>query len=313
MHLDPQIEHILGLVNKAGYPEFWELSPLEARAQLAKTMPILDAKPVPIHKWEDKFIPVGARLIPVRVFTPRPARSGELLPVMMWLHGGGFVVGSVQLYDSICRLLARQSDCIVVSVDYRLAPEHKFPAGVEDCFAVLSWLGDHAIEIGGDRSRIVVAGDSAGGNLAAVSAILARDAGGPGIALQVLIYPGTAPRPESASHYEFAEGYFLSRKTILWFYQHYLRHESDGNDFRFAPLLTEDLTGLPPALVIVAGYDPLRDEGIAYARKLQAAGNIVELSNYRTMTHAFLSFSGAVDVSKQAIKQVATAVRKAWR
>ena len=313
MNLDPQIDHILGLVKKAAYPELWELSPEQARAQLAKTMPILDAKPVAVHTWEDKPIPVDDRLIPVRVFTPRLARSGELFPVLMWLHGGGFVVGSVQVYDSICRLLAKKSDCIVVSVDYRLAPEHKFPAGVEDCFAVLRWLGNNANEIGGDSSRIVVAGDSAGGNLAAVSTILARDAGGPNIVLQVLIYPGTAPHPESASHYEFSDGYFLNRKTILWFYAHYLQHESDCNDFRFAPLLTTDLSGLPAALVIVAGYDPLRDEGIEYANRLRAAGNIVDFSNYRSMPHAFFSFSGAVDVSKQAIEQVANAVRKACR
>lgn len=313
MNLDPQIAHILGLVKKAAYPDLWELSPEQARAQLAKTMPVLDAKPVTIHAWKDKLIPANDRLIPVRVYTPRPIEGGELLPVLMWLHGGGFVVGSVQLYDSICRSLAIQSDCIVVSVDYRLAPEHKFPAGVEDCFAVLRWLGNDAVEIGGDSARIVVAGDSAGGNLAAVSTILARDAGGPDIALQVLIYPGTAPYPDSASHFEFAEGYFLSRKTILWFYQHYLRHESDSRDFRFAPLLTKDLAGLPAALVIVAGYDPLRDEGIEYAMKLRDAGNIVDLSNYCTMTHAFFSFSGAVDVAKQAIEQVADIVRRICR
>ena len=311
MKLDPQIDHILGLVKKAAYPELWELSPVQARAQLAKTMPILDAKPVAVHAWADRFIAAQNRFIPVRVFTPRPTISGELLPVLIWLHGGGFVVGSVQIYDSICRLLAKQSDCIVVSVDYRLAPEYKFPAGVEDCFAVLCWLGANAAEIGGDSSRLVVAGDSAGGNLAAVTAILARDAGGPNIALQVLIYPGTAPYPESASHYEFAEGYFLNRKTIQWFYQHYLRCESDRGDFRFAPLLTRHLRSLPPALVIVAGYDPLRDEGIEYATRLQAAGNVVDLSNYHTMTHAFFSFSGAVDVSKQAIEQVAMTVREA--
>ncbi|CAN0484152.1 unnamed protein product, partial [Phaeothamnion confervicola] len=206
---------------------------------------------------------------------------------------------------------ANQADCIVVSVDYRLAPEAKFPAAVEDSHAALKWVALHAVEFGGDAGCIAVGGDSAGGNLAAVMAILARDAAHPKISFQLLIYPCTAPEPETASHHKFKEGFVLTRNSITWFYRQYLRGGKDLKDFRFAPLIHDDLSGLPPSLIIVAGYDPLRDEGMDYARKLIEAGNRVRLSNYEGMVHGFFLMGGAVDEARRAVSESAHALREA--
>jgi acetyl esterase len=232
------------------------------------------------------------------------------LPVLVWLHGGGHVVGSLDSYDALCRQLALQSDCLVASVAYRLAPEHKFPAGVEDRFSALKWVAEHAAEIGGDENRVAIGGDSAGGNLAAVCAILARDAGFPTLAAQVLVYPRTAPDEELPSHHEFAEDHLLTRKTILWFHDHYRASDDDRQDFRYAPLICKDLSRLPPALIIVGECDPLRDDGLAYAERLRLEGNVVELTNYPGMIHPFFSMGGAVDAGRTAVAQVASTLRR---
>jgi acetyl esterase len=229
----------------------------------------------------------------------------------MWYHGGGFVIGDLETHDSICRMLANRADCLVVAVDYRLAPEFKFPAAVEDCEAALKWVALHAAEFGGDPARIAVGGDSAGGNLATVVAMLARDAGYPTLAFQLLIYPTTAPEPETQSHRSFAQGYLLTRNTIVWFYKHYLRTPRDAQDFRFAPLVADDLSNLPPAFVLVAGYDPLRDEGVDYAKRLIEAGNRVRLANYEGLIHGFCLMGGAVDAAKRAVAESAQLLREA--
>ncbi len=320
MALDPQIREVLRLVEQAGYPDYWELTPEQARAQFEKTAPVLDARPLCLFRIEDRALPGPAGPIPVRLYWPR--ESSAPLPLLVWLHGGGFVLGGLNSYDAICRWLSRHADCIVVSVDYRLAPEHKFPAAVEDSYAALNWVAINAEQLGGDRQRIAIAGDSAGGNLSAVTSILARDAGGPDsggpdsggptLCQQILVYPCTAPEPETDSHHRYAEGYLLSRKSILWFHEHYLSSHSDRRDFRYAPLLAEDLSGLPPALIIVAGHDPLYDEGLAYARRLQEAGTPVELIDYPGMVHAFYSMSGAVVAAKDALQRSAEALRRAF-
>jgi acetyl esterase len=209
-------------------------------------------------------------------------------------------------------MLSNQADCIAVAVDYRLAPEYKFPAAVEDSEAALRWVALHAVEFGGDPDRIAVGGDSAGGNLATVVAILARNAGHPKLAFQLLIYPATAPEPEAPSHRKFAEGYVLTRNTIVWFYKHYLRSPKDANDFRYAPLVADDLSDLPPAFVLVAGHDPLRDEGIDYARRLIEFGNRVRLVNYEGMIHGFYLMGGAVDAAKRAVAESAQMLREAF-
>ena len=311
MSLDPQVEIILGLAKKANLPEIWQLTPDQGREQYLMRVNKLKYSE-PIFHTEDRRITGPGSDIALRIYKPREIKTAEKLPVLMWFHGGGFVIGSLDTHDSVCRMLANQADCIVVSVDYRLAPESKFPAAVEDCQAALKWVALHAVEFGGDSSCIAVGGDSAGANLATVIAILARDAAHPKLAFQLLIYPCVAPEPETASHHKFKEGYILSRNSITWFYRQYLRSGKDVNDFRFAPLMLDDLSGLPPSLIVVAGYDPLRDEGIDYARRLIEAGNRVRLSNYEGMVHGFYLMGGAVDAAKRAVSESAEAMREAF-
>jgi acetyl esterase len=311
MPLDPQADLVLGLVKKAGLPELWQLTPDQAREQYQLRVAKL-APRVEVYRSADRRIPGPGSELPVRIYQPREAKPGELFPVLLWYHGGGFVIGNLDTHDCACRMLCTRADCVVVAVDYRLAPEHKFPAAVEDCMAALRWVALHAREIGADASRIAVGGDSAGGNLATVCAILARNEGFPKLAFQLLVYPCTAPEPETPSHRKFAEGYLLTRNTITWFYKQYLRSRSDVNDFRFGPLIADDLSNLPPALVLVAGYDPLRDEGIDYAKRLIEGGNRVTLVNYEGMIHGFYLMGAAVDAASRATEQSAQALREAF-
>jgi len=312
MTLDPQVETVLGLIEQAGYPEFCELSPEDARALFDATVPKLDIRPESVFRWEERRIPGPGGEIPVRIYTPVEPAADAPLPVLVYFHGGGFVIGSLDSYDALCRAIANRAGCIVVSVDYRLAPEAKFPAAAEDCLAALDWVHDHADEIDADPTRIAVGGDSAGGNLAAVTALQARDRGGPALRLQLLIYPVLAGEPESESHHAFAEGLLLTRRNLLWFYDHYLNGPADRTDPRFAPLAADDLSALPETLLIVAGYDPLRDEGLAYGERLQAAGVTTEVSNYAGMVHGFVSMADAVDKGLEAIGQCAGALRRAF-
>ena len=311
MPLDPQVELILGLVKQAGVPELWQLTPDQAREQYLLRVAKLATRE-PVFRSYDRRIPGPGQDLAIRVYEPREAKPGEKFPVLLWMHGGGFVIGNLDTHDHACRALATQAECLVVAVDYRLAPEFKFPAAVDDCMAALRWLALHAAEIGGDPVRIAVGGDSAGGNLATVCAILARNDGYPKLVHQLLVYPCTAPEPETASHRKFAEGYLLTRNTITWFYKQYARSPKEFYDFRFAPLVTEDLSNLPPALVLVAGFDPLRDEGVDYAKRLIESGNRVTLDNYEGMIHGFLLMGGAVDAAGRALRQSAQALREAF-
>ncbi|MEX0958352.1 MAG: alpha/beta hydrolase [Burkholderiales bacterium] len=311
MPLDPQIEFVLGLVRTANAPEFWQLTPDQAREQYLLRTDKLKVRE-PIHKTEDRRIPGPANDIPIRIYRPRDPKPGEKMPILVWYHGGGFVIGNLDTHDSACRMLANRADCLVVSVDYRLAPEYKFPAAVEDCEAALKWVAQHAAELDGDAERIAVGGDSAGANLATVAALLARDTGFPRLVFQLLIYPCVAPEPEMPSHHKFAEGYVLTRKTVTWFFKQYLRSRKDENDPRYAPLIADDLSGLPPALVLVAGYDPLRDEGVEYAKRLVEAGNRVRLSNYEGMIHGFYLMGGAVDAAHRAVAESAEMLKSAF-
>jgi acetyl esterase len=311
MPLDPQADFILGLVKTSGLPELWQLTPDQAREQFKLRVAKL-AQKEPIYRSSDRRIPGPGADLTVRIYQPREAKPGERFPVLVWFHGGGFVIGDLDTHDPACRALATQADCLVVAVDYRLAPECKFPAAVDDSMAVLRWLALHAPEIGGDPTRLAVGGDSAGGNLAAVCSILVRDDGYPKLAHQLLIYPCTAPEPETSSHHRFAEGYLLTRNTITWFYKQYVRSPREFNDFRFAPLVAKDLSSLPPALVLVAGYDPLRDEGVDYAKRLIEAGNRVTLVNYESMIHGFYLMGGVIDAARRAISQSAQALKEAF-
>ncbi|MBM3489168.1 MAG: alpha/beta hydrolase [Alphaproteobacteria bacterium] len=312
MPLDPQVQVVLDLVKKANYPQFYELSPAEARALFDRTAPVLDVKPEPIHGRADRPIPRPAGSLTVRVFTPFLPDPAAPLPLLLFLHGGGWVIGSLDCYDAMCRVLAKRADCIVVSVDYRLAPEARFPAAPADCLAAYEWLLANAGSLGGDPGRIAIAGDSAGGNLAAVTAQAVARKGGPQPVLQVLIYPVTAGMLDAPSHLACAEGYLLTRRTMQWFYDHYAPAPADRRDPRLAPLLARELTGLPPSLVIVAEFDPLHDEGVAYAEALKAAGNRVILSDYAGMVHGFFSLSGVLDSGRQALAQTVAALRTAF-
>ncbi len=310
--LDPQAKAILDAARTAGLPEMWQLTPDQAREQYKLRIAKLGAKNESIHSAETMRIDVDGRALRIRVFKPREIMIGEHLPALVWFHGGGFVIGDLDTHDSVCRRLSRLAQCIVVSVDYRLAPEAKFPAAVDDSMAALRWVAQHGERIGVDVARLAVGGDSAGGNLAAVCAILARNEGFPKLACQLLFYPCTAPEPETASHHKFAEGHLLTRKTITWFYAQYLRSSKDTQDFRFGPLVADDLANLAPAWVIVAGFDPLRDEGVQYAARLIDSGNKVTLVNYEGMIHGFVQMLGAIDAAGRAAEEAANALQRAF-
>jgi len=300
MALDPQIEIILGLAKQANLPEVWQLTPDQGREQYLMRVNKLKFSE-PILRTEDRRIAGPGSDIPLRIYTPRDLKPGERLPVLIWFHGGGFVIGSLETHDSVCRMLANRADCIVVSVEYRLAPEAKFPAAVEDCAAAMKWVALHAVEFGADADCMAVGGDSAGANLATVMGILARDAAHPKLSFQLLIYPCVAPEPETPSHHKFKEGYILSRNSITWFYRQYLRSGKDVKDFRFAPLVCEDLSDLPPTLIIVAGYDPLRDEGLAYAEALTQGGGRAVYACFERQIHGFILMGRVLDEANVAV------------
>ena len=261
----------------------------------------------------DHVVPGPGGDIPVRVYVPAGAAEGESLPVLVWIHGGGWVIGDVDTSDSTVRTLANAAGAVVVSVDYRLAPEHPFPAGLEDALAAVRWAADNAASFGGDGTRLAVGGDSAGGNLSAVVAQQLRDTG-PAIGFQLLVYPATDLNMGHPSIDENAEGYFLTKETMLWFRDHYLGpDESKRDDPRVSPILADDaaLTGLPPALVITAEFDPLRDEGEAYGKRLELAGVDTTVTRYDGMIHGFYSMRDMLPDAAAAIEQSGEALRKA--
>ena len=243
--------------------------------------------------------------------TYRPVKA-ERLPALVYFHGGGWTIGDLDTHDVLCRQLAVGARCMVLSVDYRLAPEHPFPAAVDDCFAALRWTAQNAAKLGIDARRIAVGGDSAGGNLAAVVALLARDAGGPAIRYQLLIYPATDQRGGTASHERNGRGYLLTREAMDFFRAAYLPRPEEWTDWRASPLLAPSLAALPPALVMTAGFDPLVDEGRAYADKLRAAGAKVEYREYADMVHGFLLFGGVLDTANAAVTDCCAALREAF-
>jgi acetyl esterase len=243
--------------------------------------------------------------MPVRIYRPAPGR----LPVLAYFFGGGWTLGSIDTSDGICRSLANDAGCMVVTVGYRLAPEHPFPAAVHDCYATVRWLAEDGEQIGADPGRLAVGGDSAGGNLAAAVTLLARDRGGPGLAGQLLVYPNTDYRADTASLRENVDPYLFNRTSVDWYWGHYLTSPADGDNPLASPLRAADLAGLPPALVITAEYDPLRDEGERYAQRLAAAGVPVTLSRYDGMIHGFFAMAGALDAGGAAIKEAAGALR----
>jgi acetyl esterase len=312
MTLDKQAEWVLELVAKSDRPELWTLEADAARAEYDETVPKLDAKNLSIHRTEDRGIPGPAGALRARFYWPREAVPGEVLPVLVFFHGGGWVIGGLDSHDAPCRALANGADCIVVSVDYRLAPEHPFPAAVEDAEAALAWVAASAREFGGDPARLAVGGDSAGGNLAAVAAQLAAKSGKPPLAFQLLIYPATDLSGGIASPPELDGGYLLTRDLVNWFHGHYLNRPEDALDLRVSPLLADDHAELPPALVITAGYDPLAPQGRAYADALEGAGVPVEHLHYGGQIHGFISMAGVLDDARDALDRSAAALRGAF-
>jgi acetyl esterase len=276
---------ILDQAAAAGGKPFHTMTPVEARQAITALLEPFNSAPEKVAKSEKRTIPGPGGQIPVQIYTPEGKAP---FPVLVYFHGGGWTVGDIASWDSFCRSLCNASGCVTVSVDYRLAPEHKFPAGVEDCLAATEWVLAHGAELRVDGSRVFVAGDSAGGTLAAVVALLLRDKGVKGLAGQILIYPVTAHYdPPTASYLENAEGYGLTRKGMMWFWDHYLNDRSEAKDFRAAPLVAASLRGLPRAFVVTAEYDVLRDEAQAYARRLEEAGVEVTHVFAEGMNHGF--------------------------
>ncbi|MDR5757076.1 alpha/beta hydrolase [Caballeronia sp. LZ035] len=316
MPLNPKIAQILEMVARANRPPFHTLTPQQARAAYAMSAPILDIAPLPMFSVEDVQVPTrDGAAIGVRVYQPVEPNWTQPMAGLLYLHGGGFTVGSVATHDALCRKLAHDAGCAVVSVDYRLAPEHRFPVAVNDAFDALQWLTREAGTFGIDAARLAIGGDSAGGTLATVCAVLARDAG-IGLRLQLLIYPGTSARQQSASHAQRAEGYLLSGETIQWFFAQYLRDDRDRDDWRFAPLDAAggvpDMAGVAPAWIAAADHDPLFDEDIAYAEKLEQQGVPVTLRRYEGMIHEFFKMGGFVPEVADAHAEAVRALREAF-
>lgn len=310
MALDPQAKALLdGLAANTEAPRMIDLPPEGARGLYRAMAQQLDLSGTPIGAVEDRTIPGPAGDIPVRLYTPVAAGSGAL-PVLVYFHGGGWVIGDLETHDALCRSLANEAGCKVVAVDYRLAPEHRFPAAAEDAYAAVAWVEKNASSIGVDPNRIAVAGDSAGGNLAAVVSLMARDQKGPRIVFQLLIYPVTDSHVDTGSYRDFASGYFLERDSMVWFFDHYVG-AGDRSDPRLAPLKAKSLAGLPAAYVVTAGFDVLRDEGRAYAEAMRAAGVAVEYVNYDGMIHGFFNLQAVLDVSRDAVKAASRALRAA--
>jgi acetyl esterase len=318
MQLDPQMKTLLDQLAGAEAKPFHAGSPQDARAAINALVGLVAGPPAKVAKVEDRKIPGPGGQIPVRIYTPAAvATSGSANPAgsaptgaLVYFHGGGWVIGDIESHDVLCRSLANGAGCVTVSVDYRLAPEYKFPAAPEDCYAATKWVADNAPALGVDANRIAVGGDSAGGNLAAVVTQMAHDRGGPQIRFQLLIYPATDWAHESASQREFTEdGYILSRADMVWFYGHYMNSDADRTNPYLSPACAKSLAGLPPAFVMTCEVDPLRDEGEAYAEALRKAGVAVKSKRYAGVCHGFLMMAGVIDAAKGALAECCTELR----
>ncbi len=310
--VDPAIAALLAVINRVDGPKMQDMEPAEARA-FFKKMVAVDGEPTPVRSVTDRTVPGPAGDIGVRVVVPEADRHDG---VLVWLHGGGWVIGDLDTSESVARRLAALAGCVVVSVDYRLAPEVQAPHPFEDAWAATGWVADHLEELGLPAdARVAVGGDSAGGNLAALVAVRAAESGGPALALQLLVYPGVDLTGGHPSMDENGEGYFLTREQMEWFGAHYVPDGADLADPSLSPLFVpvETLAGVAPAHVIVAGYDPLRDEGRAYAEKLMVAGVYTELAEYPSMIHGFFQMAAITPVAVEAAERAATALRRAFQ
>ena len=309
MQFDPFIQSLFEQIPKLANSKVWQMTPDQARVEFKKLCTMSNSSAAPIGKIENIEAAGPEGPIPLRIYTPVAAGASGLA-ALIYFHGGGFVLGDLDCYDSVCRALAESSGCRVISVDYRLAPEHPFPAAVDDCFAAAKWIEANAGTLGIDPNRIAVAGDSAGGNLAAVVTQLAKGKSGLHIAFQLLIYPITSLHADLPSNFEFGWN-VRSQPQINWFYSQYVPIGIESSDPRLSPVRAGDLAGLPPAYIITAGFDPLRDEGVAYADALKAAGVKVRHIDYPTMIHGFFSMQALIPLASEAISAAGNAVRDA--
>lgn len=302
MPLHPQVRAMLDQIEESGLPQLNELPPVEARAQ-AKLMTELVGPGPEVADVSEFSIPTSEGEIPARRYVPAGVAG-----VILWIHGGGWVIGDLDTHDAMCRLLANESGCEVVAIDYRLAPEHPFPAPLEDCWEALRWVAEQAGE-----QPVIVAGDSAGGNMAAVCALRARDRGGPELALQVLVYPATSGDLTTPSSAKYGSGRdtFLTVADMEWFWGHYVGDAADDSSTELRPLRAQDHAGLPPTIVVTAEHDPLRDDGFAYVEALHAAGVPVTHHHYDDVVHAFFSFVNLLDRGNEAVAQVGADIRAA--
>jgi acetyl esterase/lipase len=307
MPLDPQARLMIERTQALNLPPVSRMTPAQARASVRERSAALPREEV--ASVRDHRVPVAGDTIRVRVFTPRATAP---LPALVYFHGGGWVTGDVETHEGICRTLANAAGCVVASVDYRCAPEFTYPTAPEDAYAAMRWVVEQAFALGVDARRLAVCGDSAGGNLAAAVALMARDRGGPPLALQVLVYPVTDCDFERPSYKENAEGYLLTTESMRFYWDQYVPDVADRMQPYVSPMRAPSVAGLAPALVITAQYDPLRDEGEAYARRLAEAGIPVTQSRYPGMIHAFFRFTNSIDAARAAVAEVVAALQKAW-
>lgn len=311
MPLDPLLEAFLGQLAANPAPKAWEIPIEQARAAFDALFQLAGPKDVPIGRIENLTMPGPGGEIALRNYTPVAAGS-DALPTLIFFHGGGFVLGDLDSHDGLCRILANESGARVIAVNYRCAPEHKYPAAVEDAIAALNWIEANASKLGVDANSLAVGGESAGGALAAIVAQTAKEKGKPKLSFQLLMFPVTQIGSETVSLREFAEGYLLERAVLEWFYDCYLPPDADKSDPRISPLNAKDLAGLPPAYVMLGGYDPLHDEGMEYAEKLRAAGVAVTVADYPDMVHVFIYFDSILPQAREAMIAAANALKAAF-
>jgi acetyl esterase len=310
--LHPQVAALLDRAANAGLPKYYDVPPAVARRLYRDARGPLSPEPPPVEASWLLLAPGPGGPVPVRAYRPKGAAKEEILPALVYFHGGGWVIGDLDTHDVVCRTLANGARCAVFSVEYRKAPESPFPAAVEDCFSALSLVFRNSGNLKINARQIAVGGDSAGGNLATVMALMARDAGAPAVSFQVLIYPGCDQRMAHPSIESNGVGYLLEKKTMEYFRGHYLPRREDWLDWRASPMLAKSLQGLPPAYVLTAGFDPLLDEGREYAERMQKEGVKVEYRNYADMVHGFITMGRVLDTANAALADCARALRRAW-
>jgi acetyl esterase len=306
--LDPQARALLERSARSAGPALDSLSAAEARRLYREARLELAPAPVAMEETRDFFFPGAAGDIKARYYRPPGEKPGEALPAAVYFHGGGWTCGDLDTHDSVCRGIAAHGCCAVVAVDYRMGPEHKFPAAVEDAVAAVTWVGTNASSLGIDARRLAVAGESAGGNLAAVAAIALRDSD-PGLAMQVLVYPVVDQASDTDSLRRFAQGYSLTLELLRWYQKQYLRDERDREDWRASPLRARDHSRLPPAYIVTAGFDPLLDEGRAYADRLSQAGVSVVYECFEGQMHGFLPMGGVIAAARHAQYRIGQMLR----